>query len=206
MANQQKKYCEVVRALERQEFPEFASEDIYDPLEHNNFYFAPSWHFRSGLLTQELVDSIKDDDSQILSVGSGAGYLERFLVNRLGVKRGQITLSDRYPVMPEGFEKFIFDMYGEWPDFGKEFDCIIFPESVLLNVRFERDPQRQEGLYHIIENSLATMKAAGQIRINGHCQPEENADSVKRWLERYHTDSRLTYTPRLITVERGYKK
>lgn len=202
----QKQFDEVIRDLEKQEFPEFAKEDIHAPPQNNNFYFAPSWHFRSGLLTQELVDEIKDKDRQILSVGSGEAYLERFLVKRLGVKREQITLSDKYPVIPEGFEKFVFDMYREWPNFGKEFDYVIFPESVLLNARFEHNTQKQTGLYHIVESSLATMKPIGQIRINGHSQIEENADIVKRWLERDHTDSKLIYSPRLIVVERGHKK
>lgn len=203
---QQKRFDEVVRDLERQEFPEFANDDIYAPPENNNFYFAPSRHFRSGLLTQELVEDIRDNNRQILSVGTGAGYLERFLTKRLGVKRGQITLSDKYPIMPEGFERVTFDMYRKWPDFGKEFDYVIFPESVLLNVRFKHNPQRQAGLYHIVENSLATMKPVGQIRINGHCQIDENAETVKRWLECDHTDSRFIYDPALIVVERGYKK
>lgn len=201
---QQKRFDEVIRELEKREFPEFAQDDIYGPPQNSNFYFAPSWHVRSGLLTPELVDDIKNNNRQMLSVGSGAGYLERFLATKLGVKREQITLSDKNPVMPEDFERFVFDMYGKWPDFGKEFDYVIFPESVLLNVRFEHDPQKQIGLYHIIENSLATMKPVGQIRINGHCQIEENADVVKRWLERDHTDSKLRRTYPLIVVERGF--
>ncbi len=193
----------LIRKLETQEFPEFIERNIYASPHTNYFYFAPSWHFESGLLTEEILEDIRMNGRQILSVGSGAAYLERFLSKKLGVKREQITLSDSSSNMPEGFEKFTFDMYGEWPNFRKNFDYMLFPESVLLNCRFDGLQPRQEGLYHLIKNSLARMKPVGQIRINGHSQCDDYPDAVEKWLKEEHTDSKLVYTPQLIVVERS---
>jgi len=207
MANksQEKEFDGTIRYLEGYEFQEFAEEDVYIPTQNKYAYFAPSWHFRHELLTQELVNDIRKNKRQVLSVGSGAGYLERFLVKILGVKMEQITLSDKHQVMPEGFERFTFDMYGKWPDFGKQFDYVLFPESALLNVWPEQGLQRPEELYHLIENSLVAMNRFGQMRINGHSQSEESAATVGRWLKRYYPSSKLTYNPNLIVVKSGCK-
>jgi hypothetical protein len=205
MEEQHRMFVETVKELEKYDFPEFDITGIYAPPNKSHFYFSPSWHFRSGLMTKEIVEDIKDNGKLMLSIGSGSGALERFLVNQLGIGRNQITLSDKSPVMPEEFDSYIFDMFKEWPNFGKKFDYVIFPESVLLNVRYEYSPARQAGLYHIIEKSLATMKSFGQIRMNGHCQIEENSDEVNRRLKRDHLDSNLMYKPQLIVVERGHK-
>jgi len=201
----QKKFYKHIRELEKLKFGEFINEQIYGPQFTNNFYFAPSWHIGCGLLTEDLIKDIRDNGRQILSVGSGAAYLERFLVDTMDVKREQITLSDLIPIMPESFHRFVFDMYRTWPNFRKEFDYVIFPESVLLNCRFDNDSEKQKGLYHLIESSLAALKPLGQIRINGHCQIEENVEMVAALLATDHPDSRLTYSSQLIVVEKGYK-
>lgn len=193
-----------IRHLERQILPEFFSEDFFCPPNQYYVYFAPSWHFRSGLLSKALVDDIRDNNRQILSVGSGKAYLERFLVEKLGIKNGQITLSDNQEVMPDDFRQFIFDMHSTWPSFGINFDYVLFPESNLLNARYNGNPQRQAGLYHLISNSLNTMNPTGQIRINGCFQTEENVRAVEVRLKRRREDLKLEYNQNLLVIGREY--
>src|SRR3989344_3320890 len=92
-----KTFDRYVRDLEKGVFPEFEKEDIYCPPNNQHMYFAPSWHFRSGLLTREIVDDLKVNHRALLSVGSGSAYLERFLVKVCGVRSEQIVLSDMDP-------------------------------------------------------------------------------------------------------------
>jgi hypothetical protein len=204
-----------VREMEKVEFPKFKKRDIYAPSHNIHFYFAPSWHFKSGLLTEELTNDIRDNKRQLLSVGSGAAYLERFLTKRLAIDSSQIVLSDISPIMPSGFERFVFDMHKTWPNFKRKFDYVIFPESVLVNILDEKCYMkndfyaqmlvRQNHLYHLIKSSLKVMNPHGQMRMNGHCQLDDNINAVERRLKEdprgIFSGCNLSYDRNLIVVK-----
>ncbi len=158
-----------VRELEKEMFPEFKDDDVLQPEKNPNFYFASSWHFKSGLMTDEVVRSLVADDSKkLLSMGSGPAYLER-LLTKLGVKKENITLVDIDPkYVPPDFTSKIFDMYSEWTDLGDElYDLIIFPESTLFHSRFKTDQEIIDGAYTLIASALSHLKPGGTIRMTG---------------------------------------
>ena len=139
MKSTNESFVQLVRGLERQMFPEFKDKSSYDEISqelpgYRYTYFAPSSHISKGLLNRRLIDDTIGNRREILSVGAGKAYLKRFLVDGLGISIDQIVLADKYPVMPEGFKQFVFNMYGVWPDFGQRFDYVIFPESVALEL------------------------------------------------------------------------
>ena len=80
---------------------------------------------------------------QMLSVGTGTGTLEKFMVERLGLSVAQITVSDiKERLLPEGFVSRGFDMHSGWPNFDRKFDYVIFPESVFFGLNFRGDVRR----------------------------------------------------------------
>ncbi len=203
---QPKEYWKRIRELEMSMFPEFQEEDIHASKNINYFYFAPSWHFRSGLVSErDVQDFLSHDSKKILSIGSGAAFLEKLLV-KLGINKENITLSDINPKdLPSEFKSKTIDMYSDWGDLDQEqYDLIIFPESVLLNVRFKIDKQRQDGLYHLILQSLKHLCENGTIRINGHSQVSENIHAVIERLKNDGYTVEITFTDNLIEVKRGY--
>lgn len=215
-----KDFIQLIRDFEIQDFPEFKEGNVYASTTDLEVRFAPSWHFKNGLLTEELVNDIKDNKKEVLSIGSGYSYLEQFLVNRLGISKDQIVLSDIFPVMPEGFQKFIFDMYRDWPEFKRKFDYILFPASVevsvskkyeydknrgmVLTLKRKSDEEKRNDLYYILYDSFKTMKPNGQIRIDGHGEGKENVEIVREKINRNYQDLSLLYSPMLIIVKRTY--
>lgn len=198
-----KQYWETIRELEMEMFPEFQKEDICGPENNSNFYFAPSWHFRSGLITEaDVKDFLSHDSKKMLSIGSGAAFLEKLLAT-LGIKKENIVLSDINPKdLPSDFKSKTIDMYSDWSDLENEqYNLIIFPESVLINVRFKTDKQRQDGLYYIISQSLQHLLPNGIIRINGHSQAPWNINAVIEKLKNEGYKIKITSTEKLIEVK-----
>jgi|GEM_PF-1328073 hypothetical protein len=196
------KFIEMVRGLERVDFPEFRASAVYLPTSTSEYFlFSPSWYFRHRLLTENIVADIKMGNRQILSVGSGPAYLERFLVERLGICADQITLSDKEPISQNGFNAFTFDMYGAWPYFGRNFDYILFPQSTFLSLNFHENAERQAHLHNLIENSLEWITEAGQVRICGEPNTQ-NIFAVKERLEAGHPDLEISCDDDLITCSR----
>lgn len=185
-------------------FPEFQEGGIYSPEDTRYFYFAPSWHVRSGLITESDVNGfLVDNSKRLLSVGSGSAYLERFL-SELGINKENITLSDiNLEVLPHGFKTKNFNMEEEWPDLENEkYDLIIFPESVDFNsIKFSTDTQNQDLLHHLITQSLDHLKPNGILRIDGHCQDENRIHAVKQKLEKEGRKVKITYNDQLIEVK-----
>ena len=158
-----------IREIEKEMFPEFKDDDLLQPEGNIYFYWAPSWHFKSELMTDEVVRNLVSDDSKkLLSMGSGPAHLER-LLTKLGVKKENITLVDIDPRdVPPDFTSKIFDMYGEWADLGDElYDLIIFPESVLPYTKFKNDEEKIiDGAYKLIMSALSHLKPGGTIRMS----------------------------------------
>ncbi len=199
-------YQRLIRKLEIEAFPELAEDDF--SMNHiddgKNVFFTPNAHFspKHPLLTEEIITDLRENNKNLLSVGSGPAYLELLLVKKLGINLEQLTLTDiSNEYLPSGFESHLFDMYEEWPSFGKLFDYVIFPESVLINTRFKTSSERRQGLYHIISNSLDVMKEQGEIRINGHCQLSDNVCKVAdRLVHKYPCVKVTYYDSELLTV------
>ena len=193
-----REYQKHIRKLEVEEFPELTENDYsVESIEHGaNIIFTPNHQFTPShpLLTEEIVTDLQASGKSLLSVGCGPAYLERLLTRKLGLKSKQITLGDiSKNYIPLGFQFHRFDMYGDWPQFQQAFDYIIFPESVLINVRFKKDSEKIDGLYHIITNSLDRLNASGEIRMNGHCQLPENVSLVADRLSHYYHDTKVNY-------------
>lgn len=170
-----------IRRMEIAMFPEFRDVDHFTcSTRHGRYvYYAPSVFFRLGLVTEELVAALRDDPSKkTLSVGVGRAYLERFLVAHCGVRPDQIVLAD-LPGWdpPPGFQGLRFDMYMRWPDFGKQFDWIIFPHSVLLGspteIQFGYEQAKRLALSMLIRDALRFLADEGSIRMCGMVLPNE---------------------------------
>ena len=160
--------ADTVRELEKEMFPEFRDDDLLQPEGNIYFYWAPSRHFKSELMTDEVVQSLVSDDSKkLLSLGSGPAHLER-LLTKLGVKKENTTLVDIDPRdVPPDFTSKIFDMYSEWTDLGDElYDLIIFPESTLFHTNFKTDQEIIDGAYKLITQALSHLKPGGSIRMS----------------------------------------
>lgn len=197
-------YWEKVREAEKNIFPEFAKEDIYAPENTLDLYFAPSWHFKRGLITEDDVKNLLSDNTKkILSVGSGAAFLERFL-HTLGIKKENMTLSDiDTKNLPDDFKVKIFDMWSEWSCLEDEqYDLIIFPESVMINIGFETDEEKQDGLYYLISQALSHLSATGIIRMNIHL---EDAWGIRELEERFQIEGqkiKITLSKQLMEVKK----
>ncbi len=200
-------FFQSLRIYERAVFPEFRERNChYHVDEYSEYlYFAPSWHFSRSLLTREIVDDIKRNRRQLLSVGSGRAYLEHTLVNALGVERAQITLSDLCPVMPEGFRRFRFDMRGNWPEFETSFDLVIFPESFVAIFNFDKI-EEQARLRALTERAFRVLKPGGELRASGHNLYESSMGELESWLLERYPGSELDYNRFLLVIKKAARK
>ncbi|MCX6733751.1 MAG: hypothetical protein NTX63_02970 [Candidatus Peregrinibacteria bacterium] len=115
-----------------------------DGSEKKYFYFPAGWHGKCGLVTAPMIANLQSGAS-LLSVGSGPAHLERVLHRGLGVQN--ITLSDIYlhpRALKSGLPCHQFDMTKPWPQFERNFDYIIFPESFGLNYKSQADTITEE--------------------------------------------------------------
>ncbi len=198
---QPKEYWEVIREKEQEMFPEFASDDKHATEENRYVHFAPSWHFKSGLITEADVDKLASDSTKtLLSIGAGPAHLERLLTT-LGVKSQNMTLTDiDAKSLPSGFNTKVFDMYQPWNELGNEkYDLIIFPESTLFNVRFETDEEKQRALYRLIRSGTIHLKPGGIIRIP-HKIGIENVEAVQTTIAKYTKKIKLHFNRHLVTI------
>ncbi len=215
-------FLDEVKSLERGLFPEFRhtkSQDegydiIDDPGKHY-FYFAPSWHIQHGLVTEEDIRRFTLDRSKkLLSIGSGAAYLERTLVE-LGLDLEQVTLADvDLSRLPKGFQSVRIDVHQELPDLqGQKFDLVIIPEALLLNNWSETEMRqrgvdindnrirlrlREEQLKSIVERMLKIMNPGGELRINGHSQGQKTIEDALRDI----SGITYSYSHNLISVRK----
>ena len=160
---------ETVHRLEVKLFPEFRGRNFLDICTTDGYYsvFLPSWHFKTKVMTSEMVEDLRANRTKrLLSVGAGPAYLEIFLTC-LGIKHKQIELADIHPSnLPECFRKHYLDMHHDWPTLGTTYDYIIFPESILLNVK-RTDEERIDALYGLLNKCLLILKKGGEIHMNG---------------------------------------
>lgn len=198
-----KNFINLVREKEIKLFPEFKNLNLLGSDKYN--YFSPSWHFDMGLIKKSDMKDLKS--KKILSIGSGPAYLERFLVSE-GIPKENITLSDKdFDVLPKDFERVKFDIYEKWPNLGKKFDLIIFPECVgKINIKSENFDERVDLLKNLISNAEKFLRDKGEIRIDGHCQRNERIEAVKKRLKKENPDLKLTnHNDKLIVLKKDEK-
>ncbi|MEK6868711.1 MAG: class I SAM-dependent methyltransferase [Nanoarchaeota archaeon] len=162
-------YYQLITLLQKEVIKErlsYPDEIVRHPDRDGWTFFAPSRYFRPAepLMSEEIVNDLRDNGKMLLDVGCGPAHLEQLIVARLGIKPEQITLADiSEKYVPQGFEFFQFDMFKDWPDFGKSFDYIIFPAAPLLGLNGLE--QFQKDLYHTITMALRALNAGGQVRL-----------------------------------------
>jgi hypothetical protein len=151
-----------IRRAEKSMFQELEGRVCYA---HNDgyVYYGAAWHAQTGLIDEGMIASLCNG-KRMLSVGAGVAYLEQILVRCLGIPRENLVLADIKDILPQGFNRLVFDMYGPWPKKTREsFDYVIFPESILLVSEAGRS--EVERASRLLQNSISTLKAGGQIRI-----------------------------------------
>lgn len=113
------------------------------PSNNGYMFFSPSYYIRKGFLKQSDLDMLRDG-GRMLTVGSGAAHLEKFISSQ-SVAKSQIHLSDLETglIVNQGFEVSRFNMWKQWPQFRNKFDLIIFPESIFHDeIDFQTDANR----------------------------------------------------------------
>jgi hypothetical protein len=131
---------EVFRVMQVELMPELGTGFQYrnnDYLDGEKYggkyvYFAPSYALRSGLLNEELlVQLFQHPDWKILSVGAGGAFLEKFLIQIGAVARDNLIVADyNSNDLPAELNAAVFDMNKPWPALGREFNLILFSESL----------------------------------------------------------------------------
>lgn len=172
-------------------FDEFKQESFgFNSSHSNHIYFAPNYHFKYGLVSESDIERFSHDKTKkLLSIGSGAAYLERLLVE-LGVPKENVVLSDIVQeALPKNFKTKVFDKQGDWAELGEEkFDLIIFPASALLNdepdeYSWEQSlKHRIQGLYHLLSKSLDHLNERGVVRLDAHNQIDETIEPTMSML------------------------
>ncbi len=132
--NQEKLLAEAKERMYAYMPPEDHHDGAYNPADKtlNYFYFSGIWHIENGLVTSRIIRNLQDGAS-MLSVGTGDGHLERLLIQGFSVPKENIHVADKAldkKVKEYGFRDYEFDMIGEWPDLNKDYDYIVFPESL----------------------------------------------------------------------------
>ena len=114
-----KSLLEVVRKIEKDEFPEFPEHGIIS-FPGTEMYFSPSHHVSCGLVDENVIKNLTEHGKTALTLGCGNAYLERLLVKRFGVLPSQFGLVDKYAQnMPAEFKSYSFDMTEQWPSLGR---------------------------------------------------------------------------------------
>lgn len=169
----------------------------------NYFYFGPSWHIKSGLIDDEIVDNLRYKGKNVLSVGSGSALLERFLTEECGVNTSRVALSDLHVQdLPKGFRKYRFNIEEPWPELGEKFDYILFPESMFLSKYGNTDWQRAISIGEIIIEADKNLQQTGQIRASGLCISREAFERVKRRLKSDCLKLNLEYSNELMIARK----
>jgi hypothetical protein len=191
----QRDFADEIVRRERMEFGDTQERFIRYPSGDEYLRFAPSWHFMCGIISREMIEDVKLNNRQVLSVGSGYSWLEKFLVRNFDINPDQITLSDLNGVMPSGFKRVSFDMFQKWPFKNESFDYILFPESIIFKMELET-------LEEIIAEALSKCKIDGQIRLSGSFLMERFSTEKK---EHQNIGEIPDYVQRLINIYPNYE-
>ncbi len=198
----------VVRNREQMLFPEFHETVVLG--EGRATQYAPSHHVQTGLINEELIHALQKEGKTLLSVGAGLGYLERFLVRTYRIPYAQIMLVNNTPFLPRGFPQHYFDMSKPWPALGKQFDYILFPESLYLEDSESPTPDKDEvqtNLKTLLERALPFAAEQGQIRMTGtYLFYLHDTKTVTEHLQLTYPHIHLSSEGRLFVAEKNRKK
>ncbi len=199
---------DVVRGREHMLFPEFRETLALG--EGRGIQYAPSYHVQTELLNEELIHALRNEGKTLLSVGAGLGYLERFLATTFRIDKGRIMVTDKVPFLPRGFPQYYFDMTKPWPPFRKQFDYILFPESLYLEDSESPTPDHddvQKNLITLLERALPFAAEEGQIRMTGtYLFYLQDTEKVTEHLKPKYPHISLSSLGRLLTVDKYKKK
>jgi hypothetical protein len=182
-----------IKNSEQKIFPEleFIGDDI-KPMRRRRddfpwVFFAPHFYAEQpAVLTKKFVRKLQNNGN-MLSVGCGPAYLEQFLVKAYDVPAKNITLCDKFGTdvidIPKNFEFIQFDMYNQWPEFNKQFDYIIFPESIFFGSAADEVSKcnydmKVSMFSHLLEESLVRLKPDGEMIMKGMIPSRKVVDSV----------------------------
>lgn len=127
--------------------------------------FLPSWQVYTELVTPSMLHHLNSGAS-MLSVGCGMAFLEQILHEKFGIRKSAITLADinlNARLKNEGYPVHRYDMAQMWPDLGKKFRFVIFPQS--FGVALERAEDRVIRGVRILSEAEKQLENGGQIRI-----------------------------------------
>lgn len=182
--SENRNFLEQVRQIEVDLFPEFKDGNTNFEIHPNWVYFAPSWHIKAGLFSEEEIFNIVNEAKTVLSVGSGPAYLEQLIVY-FGASIENVLLSDiDGNSMPKQFKTVVFDMFEDWNVLGgQKFDYIIFPESIFIFLKsFDKD---DEAYYFasLMEKALIHLNPGGIARFSCGNKPPFLLEKAFNFLE-----------------------
>jgi hypothetical protein len=135
------------------------------------FHFAHHF-FENKIIDHTMITKLRKG-AKMLSVGTGAGHLERTLL-RFSVPIENIDVADikLHPdIQKTRFKKIQFDLTKKWPE-TEQYDYIIFPESLSCATYDEH-----KGVYSESNGQFALQQAydklrpGGEIRVLGDMGP-----------------------------------
>ncbi|MBU4484569.1 peptidoglycan DD-metalloendopeptidase family protein, partial [bacterium] len=160
-------FIAAIRGEEVRMFPELGSDEgkIFSSGGIEYVIFEPSWYFKSGMISQETIKDLRANrGKKVLMIGEGPAHLSRFLVERLGVNRDQIAISDiNDDQMPNGFQKFVFNMWKPWPKGLSNYDYIFVNEATFIN----RIDDPISVLTNLVLTASGHLNAGGVVGIKG---------------------------------------
>lgn len=194
------KFYKLAKELEEKLFPNLIVKEHY-LVGHDETdiwdYAAPSYHFipPKALITEKIVQDIKQNNKKLLDACCGPAYLEQLLILGFGVNLEQINIADiSSKDIPLEFKYFKFDIFNEWPKLEGPYDYIIFPSypTPCSNTNLENSINMQ---YASLTNALNILKPDGQIRISGAfiCARE-----IKEQIESEFQNVKMNIFPELI--------
>jgi len=147
----------------------FAAGGYRNVFYSNNRYhsFSPADHVDGGLVTPDILRRLKQG-ACVLSVGCGHAHLERLLIKLTGLSKDSIVLSDLLlepSLTRRGFSTAQFDMTRQWPDFGRDFDYILFLGSFGMALPEKNQGNGLQIAAHIIKQAALHLQRGGEIRI-----------------------------------------
>lgn len=186
-----------------------------------SWLYRPSHHIKSGLITQEDIEALKNPDARLLSIGAHPAYLEKILVE-LGVPAEHITIADSNPAiltLETPMTKKHFDATQEWPDIGT-FDLIIFPESLCISLsnkieqegtepqakkssKYPTDQRESELLAFVLGQALTRLRQGGLIKANGPMSHPNVVRKAEAILKAQGLDVEIEYERFFLTVRKG---
>ncbi len=188
--------------------------------------FTPYIHVLNGLITIAMIQRLRHGGC-LLSLGSGPGYLEEFLVF-CGIDEKNLTLGD---IVLDSISTHFSNrlainlMDSEWP-LQDCYDVVLFPESFYPALRAEmkamgamagdpfhgvswvegwtKDEKALDAVVKLMERGYERLKAGGQMRAANLLMTEVDIPVIKQAFLRRHPEARIPFfSSTLFVVEKS---